>query len=276
MKLKKLFLLMPMLFSMTACNGGEKSYAGTYSFQLGSNTGTHAGIHLTLTDDLVPDMENPAKKFSIEFDVGGKAEDENGAGAGIFSSLRYMNEILAALDSTDIVDADKLEDYFNNLVDNKEEEGATDDKPITINGYYQVVKGEDRTNLEMGITFNDYGFTIPEEIVKMVMYATISDDTVTVVIPVSIRSFLFQLYWYGYRIAGLSSLADPVYLPDENPMIEPHDIGTHPTAKDVKKIQEYQQWRSDNTPTGYETGEFLYINYYNYHTLSMGLIKDGK
>lgn len=271
MKLKKIILLTPMLISLAACNEGETSYAGTYSFQLGSDTGTHAGIHLKLTDEAVPDMEFAAKKFSIEFDVSG------GKGAGILGSLGNINEILKALNSDEKVDLDDLEKIYEGAKDTASDIiNDNDEEPIVINGYYYTLPEEKETRLMMGISFDDFGINIDDNLVEKVMYATITSDVVNVVIPVSIKDFLYQLYWYGYRVAGIDSLFEPVYLPDENPFMHENSIGSHPTEKDVEEIQKYQKKREEDKPDGYELGEMIYNDYFNYHTLTMGLAKDGK
>ena len=70
---KKLFLLVPLLFAVASCSG-PKSPAGTYSFQLGSDKGTHAGIHLLLTEDAVEvEDQEDAKRFELTFDLGASA-----------------------------------------------------------------------------------------------------------------------------------------------------------------------------------------------------------
>ena len=272
MKLKKLILLTPMLISLAACNGGETSYAGTYSFQLGSDSGTHAGIHLTLTDEVVPDMEIEAKKFSIQFDVSG------GAGAGILGSLGHIDDILKAINSGEKIDIDDLEETYTDVKDTAIDiiKDETEDKPITIDGYYYTKEVEKETRLMMGISLDAYDIDISDEIVEKVMFATITTEQVNVVIPVSIKDFLYQLYWYGYRVAGIDSLLEPVSLPNENPFMHYNEVGTHPTAEDVEEIQKYQKKRQEDKPDGYELGEFIYNDYFNYHTLSMGLAKDGK
>ena len=210
MKLNKLILLTPMLLSLMACNGSKDNYAGKYSFQLGSDTGTHAGIHLTLTDEDMPNMENPAKKFSLEFDVSGAA------GAGIFGSLGNIGQILEAINAATDISIDGIEKAYDAAEQAAESAVAeATEGPIVIDGYYRIIKGEKQTRLSMGVTFEKFEIDISEDLVEMVMFATIDSEQVNVTIPVSVKDFLFQLYWYGYRVAGLDSLLEPVDLSKE-------------------------------------------------------------
>jgi len=279
MKLNKLILLTPMLLSLMACNGSKDSYAGKYSFQLGSDTGTHAGIHLTLTDEDMPNMENPAKKFSLEFDVSGAA------GAGIFGSLGSIGQILEAINAATDVSIDGIEKAYDAAEQAAESAVAeATEGPIVIDGYYRILKEEKQTRLSMGVTLEKFEIDISEDLVEMVMFATIDSEQVNVTIPVSVKDFLFQLYWYGYRVAGLDSLLDPVDLSKEYDDWDPerHQIGLHPTEKEITTIKNHQNRRHDEHQAGtgptpaYEIGEELYRDYHDYHTLTMGLTKDGK
>ena len=159
--------------------------------------------------------------------------------------------------------------------------------PTTINGYYYVDNTDNKNDLHMGIFLKDYGIEedVPYYIVEKILYAYISDDTVNVVIPVSIKDFLYQLYWYGYRIAGLDSLANPIYLPDENPFFVEHEIGHAPSItndEDKAYIENVKAWQTERSKgehldkNAYEVGEVIYKDYHPYHTLTMGLAKDGK
>ena len=279
MKLNKLILLTPMLLSLMACNGSKDSYAGKYSFQLGSDSGTHAGIHLTLTDEDMPNMENPAKKFSLEFDVSGAA------GAGIFGSLGSIGQILEAINAATDISIDGIEKAYDAAEQAAESAVAeATEGPIVIDGYYRIIKEEKQTRLSMGVTLEEFEIDISEDLVEMVMFATIDSEQVNVTIPVSVKDFLFQLYWYGYRVAGLDSLLDPVDLSKEYDDWDPerHQIGLHPTEKEIQTIINHQNRRHDEHQAGtgptpaYEIGEELYRDYHDYHTLTMGLTKDGK
>lgn len=279
MKLNKLILLTPMLLSLMACNGSKDTYAGKYSFQLGSDSGTHAGIHLNLTDEDMPNLENPAKKFSLEFDVSGAA------GAGIFGSLNNIGQILEAINASTEISIDAIEKAYDAAEKAAESAvGEVTDEPIVINGYYRTFKEDKQVRLSMGINLDKFEIEIDPELVELVMFATIENDQVNVTIPVSVKDFLFQLYWYGYRVAGLDSLLAPVDLSKEYDDWDPerHQIGLHPTEKEITTIKNHQNRRHDEHQAGtgptpaYEIGEELYRDYHDYHTLTMGLTKDGK
>ena len=274
---KKLFLVIPMLFSIASCSGGEKTYAGTYSFQLGSDEGTHAGIHLKLTDDPAEKKvdDQDTKKFALQFDIGASGS------SGVFGMIKHLDKVLEVINTVGI-DTTSIDEIVRKI-----EEETTDDDievPLTINGYYYFkevknAKDKDETRLMMGIEFGET-ISIDEKLVEMVMYSTYANDTVNVVIPVSVEDFLFQLYWYGYRVAGLDSLTKPVALPEENAFMHYNQVGSHPTKEEVEEIQKYQLQREAKHEAGdlkdYELGEFIYNSYHDYHTLSMGLAKDGK
>ena len=162
---------------------------------------------------------------------------------------------------------------------------------FTIDGYYYLkdglnAEGRKETRLMMGFDFNffDQDLDLPPEIIEMIMYAVYTGDTVNIIVPVSIEDLLYQLYWYGYRVGG--ALENPiVYLPDENPMMEAHDIGSHPVEDDdqnrhdITKIQNYQKKREEDAAaskiSGYGPLEYIYNTYHDYHTLTMGLAKNG-
>lgn len=272
---KKIFLVIPMLFSLASCSG-EKSAVGTYSFQLGSNTGTHAGIHLLLTDDAVEATgRDDAKRFTLNFDLGA------GANSGIFGIVTHLHDIIDYIDTHSV---EEIPDSIDDIIDiiSKKTEGEPE-ASTEVNGYYYFKQGKnalgkDETRLMLGFDIDNIPFfegesiDIPPEIVEMILYATYDNDTVNIIVPVSIEDLLFQIYWYGYRIDGLRA---PVHLHDENKYIVDHEVGTHPTADDVTTIQEYQKDRETKHPDDYGEFEFIYSNYHDYHTLTMGLAKDG-
>jgi len=287
---RKLFLLVPLALSLASCSG-PKSPAGTYSFQLGSDSGTHAGIHLTLTDEEAQidtstvTSEEPisGKKFELKFDVGAAAS------SGVMGLIGHLDVVIEYLENHTGEDFTTVEELVNNIQQTIKEKGE-ESVPLSIPGYYYFkdavnpTSGKNETRLMMGIDFNfikDMPVQLPANLVEKIMYATYSDDTINVIVPVSLQDLLFQIYWYGYRIAGLKSITNPVDLHNENPYIQHHDIGTHPTSEEVKTIQEYQKSREERYKAGdiseedYETGEFIYNSYHDYHTLTMGLTKNG-
>lgn len=279
MKAKKLILLVPMLLSLAACNGSKDSIAGTYSFQLGSNEGTHAAIHLMLSDDPYSDgdLDTPAKKFSLTFDI--KGEDD---GNDMFSTIGTIAELLGGDEDTSESSSETTSSSETSSTEATSSEATTSESPdVSVHGYYRMLElslddGSTVNYLSMGISILDE-YEISPFIVEKIMYATYSDDAVTVVVPVSIKDLFYQLYWYGYRISSLSSLLNPVKLPEENPLLKYNTVGTKPTAEQAKDIAAYQKKRQADAKEGiitnYEEGEEIYNDYFVYHTLSMGLNK---
>lgn len=283
---KKLFLLVPMVLSLASCSGDE-SPAGTYSFQLGSDTGTHAGIHLKLTDEDAETQtsEEQGKKFELKFDLGTSAM------TGVFGLLTHLDTVIEYIENHTGSDISSVEDLIQKVEDAIEEKGDAD-VPVTVPGYYYFKESTNpttkkaETRIMMGIDFNfipDMPIEIPASLVEMLMYATYDGgDNINVIIPVSIEDLLYQIYWYGYRIAGIKSITNPVDLHEENEFIQHHDIGSHPTSDDVTTIQNYQKDREAAYKAGklsedsYETGEFIYNTYHDYHTLTMGLAKTAE
>ena len=280
MKLKKLILLVPMLVSLAACGGSKKDFTGTYSFQLGSTDGTHTGINLTLTDepeDVEIESGAQAKKFSLEFNIKGKGQS---GGTSFFSIIEEFSDVIKEYTPVEIGEANETSESTSGDTSDSSEEGL----PTTIEGYYYVKEVEVKeangkvskeNRLSMGVEVLD-GIDIGPEIVEKILYAYINDDTLNVVIPVSVTDFLYQLYWYGYRISSLDELLDPTDLKEESHGILKHnDIGTHPTEDDIEDIKGYQSLRKD-TASDYHIAEAFFLDYRDFHTLNMGLVKNGK
>ena len=280
---KKLFLVIPLLFSIASCSGNE-SIAGTYSFQLGSTEGTHGGITLNLTDEVVQGMEiedATPKRFEMIFNIGFASDNT------MVAMLTHMDVVLEYLRTHEIVPENI--DQILAEIEKAIEESTDKDTPLTLGGYYYLqdvenAKGKDETRVMMGldIKISTEGFVIPPEVLNNVLYATYSNDTVSVIIPVSARDLLYQIYWYGYRIS-FSPVAPYLNVTDlheespDNTLFDHHMVGSHPTEDEVERIVIHQNLRSeaDPKPADYFMFEEIYRYYYNYHTLTMGLAKDG-
>ena len=280
---KKLFLLVPLLFAVASCSG-PKSPAGTYSFQLGSDKGTHAGIHLLLTEDAVEvEDQEDAKRFELTFDLGASAS------GGIFGVVTHLDKLIEFVNNHTEADIpSSIEDLIKRVTDG-EEPSEDPESEFKLTGYYYIAndvtnaEGRKENRLMMGFDIPFFsGVNIPADIVEMVMYAVYTEDNINIIIPVSLEDLLFQLYWYGYRIDDLRA---PVDLHEENPLLKHNPIGSHPIEDDeqnihnVKDIQDYQKNRERLHDEGklddYGTLEFLYNSYHDYHTLTMGLAKNG-
>ena len=277
---RKLFLVIPLLFSISACSGKETA-AGTYSFQLGKEDGSRAAIHITLSDDLAEDVEVEGyepKKFSIQFELGASSQ------GGVLGILSHLDTIVAYIEAHGF-DLDAIEKLVEQIEEEAKKRGGQE-IPVNFDGYYYLVdsvnqKGKEESRLMMGINFNFLTTVdVPPEIVEKVIYAVYKGDSIDVVIPVSITDLLYQIYWYGYRIASLESLLKPVDLSKEVSFLHHNPIGFHPSDEEINDIKVYQNQREEKYEAGeldsYEAGEFIYNSYYGYNTLTMGLLKDGK
>ena len=256
MKHKKLlfvFLLMFTFFTLVSCN--NKSYVGTYKFQLGKDKGTHFSISLVLTDEaVVKDGVEKGKKFS--FNVSSKTDSS--------TKLASYNdpEPTTTLEPTTTTSTatTTTEPDFDEL----ERELLSD---ISVSGFYTIEsslteKGNQR--LHIGVTslktkiFEDEDFDLSEtpidpEIIEKIILIEIGGNTATIKIPVSGDDLLYQLYWYGFDV-NLDTF-DPLES-------TPHPVGTHPTAADIEEINK-------TFPATHKNQKFR-----DYYTISMGLTKE--
>lgn len=225
MKLKKLPLLF-VPFLLASC--ANKDYTGKYMFKLGKDKGTHIGIGIELKKDAYADMasldDNTKAKNPREFEFS-------------FNAAGVQNEMLSILG----------------------------DDGFQIKGYYYLsdpLQKEKGKHLNLGVTilkdfFQDYlgvdeGINIPAEITELILSAYVDQNTLYVKVPVSGEDFVYQIYWYGYKIdiANFSIVA-----------VDAHELGTHPTKEDVEKIRTAEE--SNDT----------YKNFRDFHQLEMGLVK---
>ena len=97
---------------------------------------------------------------------------------------------------------------------------------------------------------DDYFDITPQQTAKFV-YSTISKTTLVFNIPVSMDDLFYQLYWYGLDLNDIEA------------EITAHPAGSHPTAEDIRYINEelhYSETHDDKT-------------FRDYHTLSLSLTK---
>ena len=281
MKCPKLLLTVPFLFSIMGC-GGNGSYAGTYSFQLGQKQGTHAAITITLMQDDFP-TENPElqkynpKRFTIDFDIGGITPGGNSNESTPTSETSQTNETSQTSETSQASESS--------------EEPGTINPPSSINemlsdftmisGYYYTNNEHVKTGevLHLGISLLNDEYNIGPEITEKILYSTINSGELTVVIPVSFEDLFYQLYFYGYRVGSILEIIDPVNIIEEDPAmaatVGEQNIGKHPTKEQITIIQSYQTKRQNDKPEGYRNTEEKFVNYRDFHTLSMGLKKNG-
>ena len=248
MKLKKLLLTLPLLFSLASC-GEEPSLVGTYSFQLGASDSTHVGITFDLTDEPYESvLVSDAKKYTLSFDIGG--------------------DVFGALSTA------------ASLIEETGEDQGEDGDPVTISGYYTVGDYDSDGNrvLNLGVELLGEELTIPPSIMEKIMYATIAGDEINVVIPVSLEDLQYQLYWYGYRVSDISDIMSPVNLMEEDPAFfgalyaSGNGIGTYPNDTQVGLIKTYQQERKTKA-SDYREAEDIFLSFHKHHTITMGFIK---
>lgn len=260
MKITKIFTLLPILLAVIGCNI-RGSYAGKYSFQLGTTEGTHAAIFMEL-EDTPYEGENSeikalnAKKFNLTFDING---------------LSLTNS-----------SSEETEEATNEEVSNEEE--SSKEKQIIdfkkLSGYYYTANEQTKAGeiLHLGIELLDM-IDIPPELTELILYATVSSSSIDILVPVSFDDLFFQLYWYGYRIASIEDVFDPTNILEENPdfipLFENNKPGTHPSKEAIEAIKTYQEKRSKEKPEGYQENEDMFIKYRDFHTLNMGLKKNG-
>ncbi len=205
-------ILIPLfLLTMTSCSTG---YPGTYSFQMGKNSGTHMAITMTLTDNLKYDSQDKeiGKEFNILFDV----------------AMANDDAILEAL-KTLFPDG------------------------ITLDGYYNIVNHNGANQLKLGFIISEVlpsgiqemGITnlFTDEVIQKIVYSEIDNRNITLCIPVSVDDLLFQLYWYGHDFYYTNLGQEDQAL--EYRDVTPHDLNTHPTQEDIDAIN--QTYKTEHT-----------------------------
>ena len=219
---KKCLLLCGLLPSLVACN--TSSIAGTYSFQMGKETGTHFGVALNLTDRAyVPEEgENLGDEKFKDFTFTVSAKMSRG------------EEIKSILDM--------INKYF----------------PKGLPGYYRLTNEKNKkqeSRIKLGFSFSkileiilkaiaeesEEEIPIPstEELnelnesflIHSLLYATYKSDVVNFYIPVSLDDVYFQLYWYGRDVKISASEFD-----FEIVNVTEHPVGTSPTPEEVEEI----------------------------------------
>ena len=286
MKFKKLLTFIPVLaFALTAC-GGQRDVTGTYSFQLGTKEGTHAAIHIELTntpyyDGQSSEVESNAtsqvqpkadtKLFNLIFDIAIKGKLKN---------IGDLIDVISTLNPTDFYDEDSSEltsSETSSAITSSEqtsgESSSEENKPITISGYYYLGDETEPVRLYLGILLFDKTYEIDPQLIELLMYAVLSGDTINIYVPVSIKDLQYQLYWYGWRISTIFDLADPTDLTEENPALKHNPIGSHPTQEDIDYISAYEKERKEKGESEY--GDEIFEDFRDYYTLNMGLTKNG-
>lgn len=262
MKKMKLPILLVSFFTLlTSC--GEDSMTGKYGFQMGKESGTHFGLFVELSkekyDDKTQKLPLDAKKTTLSFNIA--SNDSEG-----------ISDFLSGLEIL-------IEDPIENP-------DTYDDGVLEINGYYY--KGdrvehdgsiEIKIGLELGYIAKaiheiEPSITIPEfdaDVVEKLIYTTYSGNSLTMKIPVSFTDVFFQLYWYGTDMDYNET--DGIFFKESK--YGKHDVGTHPTADDITKINETFEQDHEALKNFLEvrTEDLNLSTYRDYYTLGMGLLK---
>ncbi len=192
--MKRLKRTLPLALTALLLVGcGNKSYAGTYLFQMGKVSGAHASASIELgTESYVLKGKDYGQKMTLRGQVAmGAKEDGEEAEEG--ESLSGGIQAMLA-------------------------------KGVTINGYYNVEekKDEPREHLKLGFgldflkdLFGDLiedveESTLPPEVIEQFVYGEIDASKIYLQIPVSFTDLQMQLYWYGFDLNWMAILDELV------------------------------------------------------------------
>lgn len=284
-KAVSLILTIATLFVLLLSGCNKNGFVGVYSFRMGKLDSKHFSVIVELTDEnYVVNEQTLGKKFYLTFDVFSMID----LGEESSSTQTGESEVEGEVEGDQTLEEDSFN--FDFLKDG-----------LTISGYYnEGEKGEQGTRLLLSLSFfklveeldEKYGdiimeylgeslkdfvgdFSIPSEIIELVIFAHVTDNQLTMVVPISMDDLLNQLYWYGYDINRESF---------EMVEVEPHEVGTHPTKEDIDKINEtYPQDHKTEIldefgePLLDEDGNIIYIDgdlYRDFYTINLALLKE--
>ena len=260
--------------TLLSCNAA--SIAGTYSFQLGKEEGTHIGVYLNLTDNEYKKdeaeqkiLEDGLKDFTISLSY--KMPDGEGTASAINDILEifvdktgkavipgyYKRTGSLTKNGEDILKfgfnfdymVDKFVDVFN-----KERAEGTD--PISREDFQPIL---DTLYTETAV-----------RVIQSIAYSTYKENAVNIYIPVSLDDAYYQLYWYGVDVKINLSLDVGVPLIEFDTSIPQHDFGTKPTKEDIDKINEtFKEDHKDCELPGFN----VYDSYRGFNQVKLTLTK---
>ena len=250
-------LLISALSLLTSCD--MNSIAGTYSFQMGKDTGTHFGLYLNLTDEYMnledaPGENEKYKKCEYKFSLGAKEDDSND---DLISLVQMLSNMINGEEKNEII----VPGYYYKT-DKKTKDGQTELKMGVEFSFVNKVLEDNglADDFELGVP------TLGPDIIEKLVYTTYADQTVTMYIPVSEIDIMFQLYWYGIDFAINDD--DDLVIVDSS--YGAHEVGTHPTKEDIDKINETYEEEHRKFIRNYEMDISTYRDYY---TLGMKMMK---
>ena len=249
------FMLLPL--ALSSC--GKNGFLGTYSFQLGRNSGTHFGVFATTTDKVYTYVDDEgtvitmpdSKVMNIRLNLGGTNV------GGIVDLLNVDDVTIKTYYSIGKKLGGDLGNVLNFGFNIKEiietivptEPDTPDESGLRRDGDTPS-EGDEGEDPVISIPEDIYDIT-PEDTAKIV-YSTISKSTIVFNIPVSMDDLIFQLYWYGLDLNDF-----------EAELVE-HAPGSHPLTKD-----EIDHINNDLHYPDTHDGKL----FRDYHTLSLTLTK---
>lgn len=258
---KKSALFISLVPLLVSC--GTNSIAGRYGFQMGKEKGTHFGLFVTLTDKYTTIESEPEKtNFYKLCELSGTISSSDGSSA-MANIVTIIGTILGQEGDMFTVPAY----YYKSGKVTK-----TGEEEIKIGIDFSFIKNifdTSETEEPSDITFPE----LKPEMIEKLIYTTYNGNVLTLNIPVSQNDILYQLYWYGIDLAYNEEQG--LYTTESSYGV--HEIGTHPTAEDVTKINE--TYKDDHAQVAelFATLDFdiSFNSYRDYHTLGMGLLKQN-
>ena len=251
-------MLLPLMLS--SC--GANKFIGTYSFQLGRDSGAHFGVYATTTKKTYTYTDDEGHTTTLTGSYVMKLRLNLGGTSlgGFFDDLNINDVTLRTYYSVgkslggekgnvlhfgfNIMEV--AEAIFPTQPDDSDPSGLTISRDGDTPGEGEGEGDDPDTPIP-----EEYFDITPEQTAKFV-YTTISRTTITFNLPVSMDDLKYQLYWYGLDLTNL----------DAEGLVE-HEVGTHPTAEEVKYINETLDY-----PGTHDGNTFR-----DYHTLSLALTK---
>ena len=258
MKFKKTSIFLVSLLSLlTGC--GTQTMTGRYGFQMGKEKGTHFGFFLTLTDEAstIEGAKPGSKKCEFSFSLGAKEGEGSDSIIGIIAMIAEVLEEQGQQIT--------LQAYYYI--------GDT----VTKDGEQEIKLGFDLTKIKEAYESLIVDAEIPDappfpqitaDKVEKLIYTTYKENKVNLYIPVGQEDLLYQLYWYGIDV---NMDAEQKIVFNDSPY-GAHEPGTHPTADDVKAINENHNFAAIHKDF-YEKIDVFNVKYRDYYTLDMGLLK---
>ena len=256
---KRLFVLSLTPMLLASCVG--HGVAGTYSFQLGKEEGSHMAAFLRLSNEDFVYKDEQTQEETIK---GKKYELELSMDFGVEDLFGPTTELEGIPQEDEGTPSEGEETPSEGGETPSEDEDTPEEESFKLNGYYNLGESfrDGSTELKLGITLTGELelLTIEDEIVESIVYSTINGDSVSIAIPVSVVDLALQLYWYGY---------DFDFETFEFVDAPKHQKGTHPTVDEIKAINDAGFGKHHKVPF-VDTP----LTFRDYNTVHIGLTKE--